>query len=139
MTHLARVIRRLLERLLERWHEGPNAPRRIREEARLFRHSYPNATHAEWERFAAQLAENAYTDAFVRGFEWNERVWPGPTIDPEQVAAVHHHDASLGDGNARVRRLLTTEPRGMTVEQLRLLHELVESPYPIQIIFEEEP
>lgn len=138
MTRLGRFVHRLLERLLDRWREGPDAPRRIREEALLYRHHYPNATHAEWERFAVRLAENAYRDAFVRGFEWNERVWPEPTIDSAAVAAAHGHDLSLGDDNPRVRCMLTTEPRGMSSEQLKLIHELAASPYPIQIKFEEE-
>lgn len=138
MTRAGRWLRRLLERLLNRWHEGPEPPRRIAEEARLFWHEYPNATAAEWERFAITLAGNAYRDAFVRGFEWDARCWPERTIDGEEVAVVYGHDASVGDNNPTARRLLAVEPRGMTAEQLRLLDELARSQYPIRIEFTED-
>lgn len=138
MTRAARWLRRLLERLLDRWHEGPEPPRRIREEARLFRHHNPQASVAEWERFATALAGNSYRDAFVRGFEWDARCWPERTIDGHAVAVLHEHDASLGDGNPHVAALLASEPDpGMTPEQLSLIEELERSHYPFQIVFKE--
>ena len=138
MTRLKRWLRRQLERLLGVWHEGPEPPRRLLEEARLFRHIYPDATHDQWEDFACRLASNAYRDAFVRGFEWNERCWPETTIDGHQVAIVHQHDVSLGDGNLRVARMLATVPRSMSPEQKKLIRELAESPYRVRIEFAQE-
>lgn len=138
MTRVGRWLRRLLEKVLNRWSEGPEPPRRIADEARLFWHANPNATPAEWERFAIALAGNAYRDAFVRGFEWNERCWPETTIDGHAVGLAHAHDVSLGDGHPRVRRLLSTIPRGMTIEQQRLIGELASSPYPVRIEFADD-
>ena len=86
MTRLTRLIRKLLERLLGVWHEGPEPPVRLREQVRLFRHMYPNATPAEWEKYAVRLAESSWRDAFIRGFEWNERCWPEPNVDSAAVA-----------------------------------------------------
>lgn len=138
MTYLGRLCRRLLERLLGVWHEGPEAPRRLAEAVRMFRHHYPDATPDEWEHFAVLHGDNAYRDAFVRGFQWDARVWPERDINGEEVAVVHAHDASLGDGDPRVRKLLTEIPRSMSPEQKRLIGELAASPYGIRIEFKEE-
>ena len=135
MTMLKRWLRRVLARLLDRWEEGPDAPKRLSEEVRLFRHQYPRATPDEWERFAVTLAGNAYRQAFVRGFEWNERCWPGPEIDPDAVAIFFGHDVSVGDNSPNLRQLLQTVPRGISEEQVRLIRELAESPYPVRIEF----
>lgn len=137
MTRARLFVRRLLARLLRRWEEGPEPPRRIAEEVRLFRHHYPDASHGEWERFAVRLAGNAYRDAFVRGFEWNERCWPERTIDGQAVAVVHATDRSLGAGEPRVRRLLDDVPTSMSAEQRRLIDELAASPWGVRIRFEE--
>lgn len=139
MSRFGRWLRKLAERFAGIWNEGPLPPRRLREEVRLFRHHYPDATPDEWERFAAALAGNAYTDAFVRGFEWNERCWPERTIDGQAVAVFHAHDASLGDGDPRVRKLLGEVPRSMSPEQKRLIAELAASPHGLRIEFKEDP
>ncbi len=138
MTPLKRWLRRQLARLLRRWEEGPEPPRRLAESVRLFRHHYPDATPQQWEDFAARHAGNAYRDAFVRGFEWNERCWPERTIDGQEVAVVHGHDVSLGDGNPRVRALLQRIPRSMSTEQRNLIRELHDSPFPVRIEFAPE-
>jgi hypothetical protein len=138
VTRAARWLRRLLERLLDRWAEGPEPPRRIRDEARLFRHQYPDASAGEWERFAVKLAGNAYRDAFVRGVEWDERCWPERDIDGHAVGCLYGHDVSLGDGDPHVAALLAREPDpGMTPEQLSLIAELERSQYPFRIVFKE--
>ncbi len=139
MTRLKRFVCRWLERLIGIWKEGPEPPRRLAEEVRLYRHHYPNATAADWELFAKQFAARVYRMAFIRGFEWNERCWPDLVIDPEAVSAHFGADSSLGDNNPMVRRLLTTEPpRGMTAEQLRLIDELSRSPFPIHFEVQKE-
>lgn len=138
MSRTKRWLRRWLARLLDRWEEGPDAPRRLSEEARLFRHYYPNATADEWERFAVTLANGTYRQAFVRGFEWNERCWPGPEIDPDAVAVFYGHDVSVGDNSPNIRQLLQTVPRGISDEQLKLIRQLAESPYQIRIEFKPE-
>lgn len=137
MSRLTRWLRRQLERLLGVWHEGPEPPRRLGEDVRLFRHMHPNATAREWERFAIRHAGNAYRDAFVRGFEWNERCWPEPHIDADAVAIVHGHDVSLGDNDPDLRHLLESEPLVLDPMAERLIDELARSQYPFQIQIKE--
>lgn len=106
MTRAGRLIRNLLERFLGRYYEGPSAPRRLGEEVRLFRVFYPMATAEEWEAFAARLACNAYRDGFVRGYEWCERDWKGPSIEPEVLAELQSHDWSLAEQDPRLEDVL---------------------------------
>lgn len=74
MTLLARFIRDLLERLLGRFHEGPEPPKRITEQARLFRSlARETPTEDEWEAFTVELAEAAYRDGYLRGLYMLER------------------------------------------------------------------
>lgn len=112
MTRAGRWLVRQLERLLGRYYEGPTPPRRLAEEARLFRVMYPCAGPDEWEAFAARLAASSYRDGFVRGFEWNERDWSGPADDPERLAEATAHDWSLAEADPRLENvlLLGTDP-----------------------------
>lgn len=88
MTILARWARDLLERLLGRFREGPDTPRRLLEEPRLFRALSPEApTEEEWEAFAKRLIDFAYRQGYVRGFHWAERSWDGPEKDPGELLA----------------------------------------------------
>lgn len=137
MTRLGRVVRRLLEKLLDRWKEGPDPPTRLREEVRLFRHMHPNADAREWERYAVAKAETAWRDAFARGFEWNERCWPGD-VDPEEVARVHDLGRSLAQGNPRMAKLLAREPQVLTVAQRKLINDLHVSPWGVRIIVRDD-
>jgi hypothetical protein len=85
MTILGRAVRRLLERLLGRWHEGPRPPRRYQDAARAYRLMRPYAQAEQWEAFAVALAERAYREGWMRGFEWAEREFPkGPELAPAE-------------------------------------------------------
>jgi hypothetical protein len=107
VTRFARFLRNLFERLLSRYYEGPNPPRHIGEEARVFRILNPRATPREWEDFAKRHAENCYRSGFTRGYEWQERDWPGPAEDPEVLAEAMEHDWSLAEADPRLDLALT--------------------------------
>lgn len=84
MTRLDRFLRNLWERLRGRYYEGPDPPPRLAQEVRLFAARDP--TPEQWREFSARFAENAYRDGFARGLEWSERLWPGPSVDPDELA-----------------------------------------------------
>jgi hypothetical protein len=67
----------------------------------------PDAPRDVVEGYCSFLLESAYREGFTRGFEWNERGWGGPTIEPEVLAEIEAQDWSLADSNPRVRRILT--------------------------------
>lgn len=106
MTRAGRFFRNLVERLLGRYYEGPPPPRRLEEQVRLFAVYYPRATRAEWTEFATRIAATAYRDGFVRGYEWQERGWEGPRIDPEVLAEERSHDWSLAEQHPRLQEVL---------------------------------
>lgn len=106
MTRGARMFRSLVDRLLRRFYEGPKPPRRYFEEVRIFRHYKPLATAAEWERFVMGLTSRAYQEGWIRGYEWAERSWEGPGVDPDRLAEAAAHDWSLADQDARWAALL---------------------------------
>ena len=88
MTRAGRFVRNLLERLLSKYHEGYDPPPRVGEEVRIFRALHPDATIDEWAAYAERHAESAWRDAYVRGWEHAERVWPGLppcTVSPKLV------------------------------------------------------
>ena len=106
----SRRLRRALQKLRDRWkgqfYEGAEPPPRLTEEVALFRLCYPRATTEQWRRFAERAIQNSYRDGFVRGYQWQERGWEGPAIDPEQLAEIEAHDWSLYDQGPRYDRLL---------------------------------
>lgn len=106
MTRLARAVRNLLERLLGHFHEGPQPPRRISEEVRLFAALHPDASAADWVAFTTHFARRQYADGYVRGWEYNERCWPGPIDDPASILAAESAQVSLADSNPRLRSIL---------------------------------
>lgn len=135
MTRVGRWFRNLLERMFRRYYEGPEVPRRLLEEPQLFRAMYPLATPDEWERFAQQLTSNAYRDGFVRGYEWQERDWPGEAAEPELMAEATAHDWSLAEQDPRVGKLLEqridpNDPLAhLDVDQRRAYYEQIEDAY----------
>ncbi len=100
MTILGRFIRRLVEVVLGRWHEGPETPVRYFEEVRMFRVLNPNATPELWEQFCHDMIDRSYRDAYVRGFQNSERWWPGPPTEAERLAEAAQHDWSLAREDA---------------------------------------
>lgn len=87
MTPFTRWIRKLAERYLDRWYEGPDAPARIRLMAVDYANRRPNATRAEWVEFAAGLGEECYRTGFLRGVDRTDREpdWR-PDVPPEVLA-----------------------------------------------------
>jgi hypothetical protein len=106
VTRLGRWLLHIVERVIGRYYEGPTPPRHVREEVRLFRVVHPHATADQWEEFAAMMAENCYRSGFVRGYEWQERDWPGPEVEPEQLAEATAHDWSLAESDPDLAALL---------------------------------
>jgi hypothetical protein len=106
VTRAGRWLRKLLERVLGQYREGPEPPSRLAEEVRLFVALYQGASQEDWIRFATSLANNAYRDGYVRGFEYSERSWPGPIDDPETLLEVEASDVSLLDHHPRLRMIL---------------------------------
>jgi hypothetical protein len=93
MTPVGRIFRNFLERLLGRFHEGPRLPARFLETAEDFRTRFA-ATEKDWAAFAVGLAQAAYRDGYVRGFECSER-WEKPwarTPTPDQIADAEEED-----------------------------------------------
>lgn len=72
-TPFGRFVRHLLERLLDRWSEGPGTPSRLLEQADDFHALYPGATREEWATFATRAIDGAYRAGFVAGFETDVR------------------------------------------------------------------
>lgn len=106
MTRAARFFRNLLERILGIFREGPQAPRRLSEEVQVFRALHPQATTDDWARFATALAENTYRQAYIRGYEYAERFWPGPADDPDALLALQSEQVSLADQHPRLKMLI---------------------------------
>lgn len=93
MTRLGRLFRNIVEKLLTRFYEGPQAPQRLSEQVVAFAVMHPTATREEWAQFATRLATGAYRDGFTRGFEWAERDLDRLDVgDPERVAELQAHD-----------------------------------------------
>ncbi len=76
-TWFKRAVRRLLERLLDKWREGPEPPPRLVQDVATFALYHPHASHVQWSEFALTLARSSYQDGWIRGREWEERCWPG--------------------------------------------------------------
>ena len=87
MTPVSKFIRNALERILDRYYEGPRAPDRIREMVVGFANECPRATRADWIAFATHHASEFYRAGFIRGSEWAERdfLTRMPSVRPEEI------------------------------------------------------
>ncbi len=94
MTPFSRLTRRLCERLVGTFYEGPEAPARLGEMVIAFANDTPHATRSEWVTFAKFHAEECYRSGFTRGAEWAERDYESrmPGVTPEEVANVETPD-----------------------------------------------
>lgn len=101
-----RFFRRLIEKWLGRYYEGPDPPRRIEEELRIWMYLNPDADRETVIGYCGFLLDSSYREGFTRGYEWQERGWGGPEVDPEVLAELEAQDWSLADSNPRVRRIL---------------------------------
>lgn len=132
MNALGRFLFRSLERLFGVYREGPQTPIRYFEEVRMFRVLHPAAAQDLWERFADDMIDRAYRDAYVRGHENAERWWPGPPPEAERLAEAARYDWSLArqsqhwaDAMARVG-----EPRtARQVDEARLKGHVLQRAY----------
>jgi len=106
MTPFMKLIRKILHKLLGRYYEGPRPPPRLVEEFRLWENLNDTCARETLVGYAAFLINQAYRDGFVRGYEWQERGWEGPAIEPEQLIEAETQDWSLADQNPRVRHIL---------------------------------
>jgi len=88
VTALSRWLRRSVERALNRYDEGPDAPSRLMDMVVDFANDNPHATRAEWTAFAGAHAAECYRAGWTRGAEYVERVpelWR-PDVPPEAMA-----------------------------------------------------
>ncbi len=106
VSRAGRWFRNLIEKFLCRYYEGPDPPRRIAEELQVWLRINPDAERVVIEGYCALLLESAYREGFTRGYEWQERDWPGPAVAPEVLAEMQAQDYSLADYNPRIRRIL---------------------------------
>lgn len=140
-TWLKRFITKVADKAAGTFYEGPTPPRRLAERVQLFRLHYPNATPEEWAKFSLTFGTNCYREGFTRGYDWAERGWDGPDVDPEQAAELQAHDWSLAEENPDWQRMLTMgyDPRdpmaGSTIDQRRAMVEVMmgSGPYPIEV------
>jgi len=89
-TRFTRWVRKLLERLLRQFHEGPEPPQRLMALCVAFANEHPKANRADWTRFAAAQCAESWMAGYMRGYESSERdpldqPWRSPPT-PEQVA-----------------------------------------------------
>ena len=108
MTPFKKALRRLVEKMVGRFYEGPEPPPRIAEEVIAFRRLYPDASVNEWSAFTQRIAENSYRDGFVRGFEWAERDLDSkPKDDPDVLfEQMQHAWAPSDDPDVRLAMML---------------------------------
>jgi hypothetical protein len=78
-------LRRFFEKILERFYEGPRAPERYAEEARIFAMMNVDAGPFDWEDYAIALASKAYEEGYVRGLERAERDLEGREMAEEEA------------------------------------------------------
>lgn len=132
---------RVVDRFRGTFYEGPEPPPRLAESVKLFRLYYPDATPEQWEKFAVRLANNTYRDGFIRGWEWLQRGWEGPDIEPEQLAEIQSHDWSLAASNPDWQRMLqmgydpSSPLRRLSPEQRRAVVETFQGAgrFPVEI------
>lgn len=78
-------LRKLAERYLDKYEEGPEPPDRIAFMVDEFMSLNPDATKYDWAKFAAVHAAQSYREGYVRGVEYVERDpdqwWPDPAPD----------------------------------------------------------
>jgi hypothetical protein len=85
MTPFVKLLKKIWERHIGTFAEGPDPPSRIRNLAEIFARTNPHATVQEWLDFTVAHAEGAYREGYVRGFERTERMGP-EWGDPDEAA-----------------------------------------------------
>lgn len=141
---LKSLLLRLSDKLTSRLYEGPEPPKRLRERVKLFKLYNPDATAEQWERFSLTLATNCYREGFVRGYEWQERDWKGPAVEPERLQELQDQDWSLAESHEGWGDVLRRgyDPRSplakLSPEQRRAFVETLQgsSRYPLYMNFD---
>lgn len=88
MTPLVRTAKKLVERTLGTWYEGPEPPDRLRQMVLAYAEAHPRATRREWIGFAQDLARVCYRSGYERGYLWADRDLErrDPEFEPERLA-----------------------------------------------------
>jgi hypothetical protein len=84
-----RLVKRMAERLLGTWREGPEPPARLRDLVLLFATDHPYATRRDWVDFTIRTVDECYRSGYIRGIERAERdpdARPWADFSPEEVA-----------------------------------------------------
>lgn len=89
-------IRRWADRVTDRYYEGPQPPARLAQMVVEFANQHPNATRAEWVRFACGHARECYRSGWTRGEEHAER-------DPTELSGIPEQLADALDPSWRER------------------------------------
>jgi hypothetical protein len=88
VTPFLRLCKRLWERVIGTWDEGPEPPVRLREAVLMFANMHPRATRRDWVNFASHFAGESYRTGFIRGWEMDVRTaehpWKG---EPPELMA----------------------------------------------------
>lgn len=106
MNSLLKILRRTLEKLTDRYHEGPETPARFRDSILLFRAMNPMAGIDDLILFASAVVDDAYRQGFARGYEWRERGLLEPGNEAERAADEAAHDWDVTGGDPRLRAIL---------------------------------
>jgi len=109
---LRRFFRRLVDKAVGRFYEGPELPDRFVDEARLFLLFNPKATHLEWEQFAVELVASAYRAAYVRGLEAHLRSTLPEPLQLESEADRKRHEWSIKEHDEAFRAYLEGKGEG---------------------------
>lgn len=98
MTPAKKWLQKVLEKAASKFYEGPEPPKRIWEQVRLFKMATRPDDIDAWEDFAVEFAQACYRDGWQRGFEWAERDLDArPKDDPDVLAEQIRHAWSLSD------------------------------------------
>lgn len=96
----------LAERWLDKRYEGPEPPRRLTDEVRMFRVVHPTATPRDWAEFAAKHGRNCYRDGYVRGYEYKIREDDPDTSEAELLDNDAKHDAWAPSDDPEMNQVL---------------------------------
>ena len=84
------------EKLALRYYEGPEPPRRIAQQVRMFAELHFRVNADEWVQFATQLGEECYRSGYMRGVERSVR---DVNLVPEPHLLEAKRRAELGQSN----------------------------------------
>ena len=87
MTPFGKLVRKIGEKLVGKFYEGPELPSRLREMVVRFANEHPRATKGDWVEFTTSLLSETYESGWLQGVERTERTYDWrPDIAPEILA-----------------------------------------------------